>query len=132
MVTTAYVDASHASNKVTQRSHTGFVIFINKAPIYWFSKRQQTVESSAFFTEFIAMRSCIEEVRGLRYKLRMFGIPIDGDGQTHIFCDNQAAVNNCSKLESVLNKKHSSVAYHMVYLDASMENSIWRMHLQRD
>ena len=57
------------------------------------------------------MRSCSEEIRGLRYKLRMFGIPIDGP--THIFCDNQSVVNNCSKIESVLNKKHSSVAYHM-------------------
>ena len=109
--TTGYVDASHAPNKVTRRSHTGYVIFVNKAPVHWFSKRQPTVESSAFSAEFIAMRSCIEEVRGLRYKLRMFGVPIDGP--THIFCDNKSVVNNCQKLESVLNKKHSSVAYHM-------------------
>ena len=40
VVTTAYVDALHAPNKVTRRSHTGFLIFINKASIYWFSKRQ--------------------------------------------------------------------------------------------
>ena len=69
MVTTAYVDASHAANKITRRSHTDFVIFVNKAPIHWFSKRKQTVESSTFLAKFIAMRSCIEEVRGLRYKL---------------------------------------------------------------
>ena len=50
-------------------------------------------------------------MRGLRYKLRMFGVPIDGP--TFIFCDNESVVNNCSKLSSVLNKKHSSVAYHM-------------------
>ena len=60
----------------------------------------------------MAMRSCIEEVRGLRYKLRMFGIPI-GDEPTNIFCDNQSVVNNCSKIESLLNKKHTSIAYHM-------------------
>ena len=111
VVTTAYVDASHGANKMTRRSHTGFVLFVNKAPIHWFSKRQPTVESSAFSAEFIAMRSCIEEVRALRYKLRMFGVPIDGP--THIFCDNKSVVNNCSKVESLLNKKHSSVAYHM-------------------
>ena len=113
VVMTAYVDASHAANKITRRSHTGFIIFINKAPIIWFSKRQNTVESSAFSSEFLAMRSCIEEIRGLRYKLRMFGIPIHDEGPTHIFCDNQSVVKNCSKVESVLNKKHTSVAYHM-------------------
>ena len=32
---------------------------------------------------------------------------------THIFCDNETVVNKCSKIESVLNKIHSSVAYHM-------------------
>jgi len=70
---------------MTRRTHTGFVIFVNKAPIIWFSKRQQTVESSAFSLEFIAMKSCIEKIRGLRYKLRMFGIPIQDDGPAHIF-----------------------------------------------
>ena len=98
---------------MTRRSHTGFVIFVNKAPIIWFSKRQQTVELSAFLSEFIAMKSCIEEIRGLHNKLRMFGIPIQDDGQVHIFCDNQSVLNNCSNIESVLNKKHSLVAYHM-------------------
>ena len=44
----AYVDASHASNKKTRRSHTGYLIFINMAPIVWYSKRQRTVESSSF------------------------------------------------------------------------------------
>ena len=33
VTTTSYVDASHASNKVTRRSHTGYIIFVNKAPI---------------------------------------------------------------------------------------------------
>ena len=108
---TAYVDASHASNKKTRRSHTGFLIFINRAPIHWYSKRQQTVETSAFSSEFIAMKVCVETIRGLRYKLRMFGIPIDD--AAHIFCDNESVVNNCTKMESVLNKKHSSLAYHM-------------------
>ena len=113
VVTTAYVDASHGANKVTRRSHTGFVLFVNKAPVIWFSKRQQTVESSAFSSEFIALKTCIEEIRGLRYKLRMFGVPIHEDGPTHIFCDNESVVKNCSSIDSVLNKKHTSIAYHM-------------------
>ena len=35
MTMTAYVDASHAANKGTRRSHTGYVIFLNRAPILW-------------------------------------------------------------------------------------------------
>ena len=34
----AFVDADHTGNKVTRRSHTGFIIFMNMAPVYWYSK----------------------------------------------------------------------------------------------
>jgi hypothetical protein len=109
---TAFVDASHAANKVTRRSNTGFIIFINRAPIIWYSKRQNTVESSTFSSEFIAMKACMESIMSLRFKLRMFGVPINGPAD--VLCDNQSVVNNTSKIESVLNKKHSSIAYHAV------------------
>jgi hypothetical protein len=47
-----FVDANHAGNKITRRSHTGILIFLNRAPIIWFSKAQKTVESSTFGSEF--------------------------------------------------------------------------------
>ena len=60
----------------------------------------------------MAMKVCMEHIVALRYKLRTFGVPLDGP--TDVLCDNQAVVNNTSKFESVLNKKHSSIAYHAV------------------
>ena len=107
---TAFVDASHAQDKVNRRSHTGYIIFINRAPILWYSKKQNTVESSAFSSEFIAMKTCSEAIIGLRFKLRMFGVPIGT--LANVLCDNESVVNNSTKLESKLHKKHSSVAYH--------------------
>jgi hypothetical protein len=50
----------------------------------------------------------------LRFKLRMLGIPIVEGHATNVFCDNESVVNNSTNVESVLNKKHSSVAYHYV------------------
>jgi hypothetical protein len=108
----AFVDADHAGDRLTRRSHTGIIIFINKAPIIWFSKRQNTVETSTFGSEFVAMKICTEMIEGLRYKLRMFGIPIDGP--TNVFCDNEAVVKNASVPESTLKKKHNAIAYHRV------------------
>lgn len=110
VTTTAFVDASHAANKITRHSHTGFIIFVNRAPIFWYSKRQNTVETSTFSSEFIVMKVCVEQITALRFKLRMFGIPVNSP--TDVLCDNQACVNNSSKVESVLNKKHCSLAYH--------------------
>ena len=42
----AFVDADHAGDTVTRRSCTGFIIFLNSAPIYWFAKKQTSVETS--------------------------------------------------------------------------------------
>jgi hypothetical protein len=43
-----FVDSDHARENFTRSSRTGFVIYLNMAPIVWFSKRQLTVESSVF------------------------------------------------------------------------------------
>jgi hypothetical protein len=64
---TCYVDADHAGCRVTRRSHTGILIFMQKAPIIWYSKRQNTVEASTFGSEFIAMKTAIEQVEAMRY-----------------------------------------------------------------
>ena len=108
--TTCFVDADHAGCRVTRRSHTGIIIFLNKAPVMWFSKRQNTVETSTFGSELIAARIAVEMIEGLRYKLRMMGVPIDG--ATNFFCDNNSVVQNVSRPESQLKKKHCAVAYH--------------------
>jgi len=81
------VDADHAANKITRRSQTGILIYINRAPITWFYKAQNTVESSKFGLEFVALRIAVEMVEALRYKLWMFGIPIEGP--TNVSCDNR-------------------------------------------
>ena len=47
---------------------------------------------------------------GLRYKLRMMGVPVDGP--TYIYGDNMSVVNNTSKPESTLKRKSNSVCYH--------------------
>ena len=115
---TAFVDADHASNRVTRRSHTGIIIMVNMAPIIWYSRRQNTVESSSFGSEFIAMRIAVDQIEALRYKLRMFGVPLSRTGEEPlpaiIYCDNQSVVTNASDALSKLNKKHNSIAFHRV------------------
>ena len=44
----AKVDADHASDTVTRRSRTGFMVFLNSALVYFTSKKQLSVESSTF------------------------------------------------------------------------------------
>lgn len=109
---TCFVDADHAGNTVTRRSHTGVLIFVNNAPIISYSKRQNTVESSTFGSELVAMRIARDMIVALRIKLKMFGVPIEGPAD--VLCDNQGVVKNTSIPESTLNKKHNSINYHVI------------------
>lgn len=90
----------------------GHIIYLNCAPISWYSKAQSTVESSTFGSEFVALRILIKMLKGLRYKLRMFGIPIDGPA--NVFCDNKSVVMNSTVPTSNLKKKHNSIVFHRV------------------
>ena len=110
VVMSCFVNADHAGCCITWRSHTGIIIFANQAPILWFSKQQNSVKLSMFGSEFVAMRIAIDMIEGLRYKLRMMGVKLQGT--CNVFCDNNAVVLNLSVPESVLKKKHAAVNYH--------------------
>ena len=122
-VISAYVDSDHAGDAVTRRSRTGFIIYLNNAPIFWFSKKQGGIETSSFGSEFIAMKQCCEYIRGLRYKLRMMGVPVDGPA--YIFGDNKSVLANSSQPDSVLKKKSNSIAYHYVREGSATDE--WRV-----
>ena len=109
---TCFVDADHAGNRITRRSHTGVIIFVNMSPIIWYSKRQNTVETSTFGSEYVALRIAVELIESIVYKLCMFGVSIEGAAR--VLCDNESVVKSSSYPESTLKKKHCSVAYHKV------------------
>ena len=108
----AKVDADHTSDTVTRHSRMGFLFYLNCALIYWWSKKQNSVESSSFGSEFIAMKQCCEYVRGLRYKLRM--MVISCDDPMFIYGDNQSVLADTTIPDSMLKKKSQSIAYHFV------------------
>ena len=107
-----FCDAAHANDHVTRRSTTGLVIFILGTLILWYSKRQNTIETSTFGSEFVALRIAVELIEALIDKLRMLGVPVEGP--TNVLCDNKSVVTNSTEPASVLKKKHNAIAYHKV------------------
>ena len=71
-----FVDTDHDSENVTRRSRSGYIVFLNSAPIYWNSKKQTSCDTSTFGSEFVALKQSTEYISGFRYKLRMFGITV--------------------------------------------------------
>jgi hypothetical protein len=115
---TAYVDSDHAGDTITRHSRTGIFIYVQNAPIVWYSKKQTSIETSSFGSEFSAMKTAVEMVEGLRYKLWMMGVPIDG--ACRVKADNMSMVKNSSVPASQLKKKSNSIAFHYVRERAAM------------
>jgi hypothetical protein len=118
----AKVDADHAADTTSRRSRTGFLVYLDCSLVYWMSKKQASVESSSFGSEFVAMKMCCEYIRGLRYKLRMMEIPCDGPA--YISGDNQSVLANTTIPDSTLKKKSQSICYHFVREGAARDE--WR------
>ena len=102
-----YVDAKHAGKLANRRSHSGIIIYVNNAPIVWYSKIQNIVEYSSFGSEFVALVISTETVEALSYKLRCFGLPVEVPAE--VFYDSISVVNNSIIPTSVLNKRHISI-----------------------
>ena len=107
-----FVDADHAGNQITQRSHTDVLLFICCALITWYSKQQNTVKTSTFGSEFIAAKLATEMIQAYIYIHCRIGIPIDGP--MNMFCDNKAVVRNSTMPEPTSKKKHVAICYHCV------------------
>ena len=61
------------------------------------------------------MKTAVEMAEGLRHKLRIMGVPINGPCENNVKADNMSMVRNSSIPESQLKKKKSnSIACHYV------------------
>ena len=108
----AFVDSDYTEDTVTRRSRTGFLVKLNSAPIYRLPKKQSVIETLSFGSELMAMKYCCEYICGLRYKLKMMGVFVNGPA--YIFSDNKLVLSNESIPDSVLWKKSNSIAYHCI------------------
>jgi hypothetical protein len=101
-----FVDSDDAGDQVTRISGTRFIQMVNMETIIWHSKKQGSIESSEFRSEFVGMKVAMEAYRALRYMLLLMGVPIDGP--TFLYWDNKSVVYNTTDPESMLKKKSIS------------------------
>ena len=85
VATTSFVDSSHESNKVMWRSHSGHILFVNRAPVKWLSQRQQTVETSVFHHNLSQWNTAlsISSIYGSRSACLVYRLP--GREHQHMF-----------------------------------------------
>ena len=109
---THYSDANLYHDMMTGRSVTGILHFMNKTPIEWYSKKQPTVETATYGSEFIAARTCVEHIVDLRNYLRYLGVPIRE--QSYMFGDNKTVIDGSTIPHAKLHKRHNALSFHRV------------------
>jgi hypothetical protein len=112
VVITSYWDANLYHDMITGRAVTGVLELLNKTPIDWYTRRQATVETATYGSEFVAGRTAVDRAIDLRLTLRYLGVPVKG--KTIMFTDNQSVFINASLPHSPLKKRHQALSYHRV------------------
>ena len=68
------------------------------------------------------MKQGVEELHGIRYKLRMMGVGIDGP--TYVCGDNMSVIHNTSTPEFGLKKRSNSICYHFIHKAVAMKECL--------
>ena len=110
--TSTFKDANLFHDHVTGRAVSGILHFLNQMPFDWYSKKQATVETATYGSEFGAGRTAVQQIRAHRQFLRYLGVPIEG--KAYLFGDNESVIKSGSIPHSMLSKRHLALAYHYV------------------
>jgi hypothetical protein len=110
--TSTYADANLLHDRITGRSCSGILHFLNQTPRDSFSKRQNQVETAIYGSEFMTGRQAVEQIIDILYTLRMFGVPIDGP--SWLLGDNQSVVTSSTLPYSTLSKRWNALSYHRI------------------
>ena len=112
VTTTTTMDANLNHCLATGKSLTGCLHFVNKTPVDWYSKKQATVETATYGSEFVAAKTATEQIMDIGQTLRYLGAPITT--KSFLFGDNRSVVTSATLPHSTLTKRHNILAFHRV------------------
>ena len=110
--TTHYVDANLHHDLATGKAVTAILHFLNQTPIDAYTKRQSTVETATYGSEFVAARTAVDQIIDIRTTLRYLGVPIRD--KSYMFGDNRSVVTSSTIPNSTISKRHHLASYHRV------------------
>ena len=86
--------------------------FVNKTPVDWYSKKQSTVETATYGSEYTSARTCVEQILDLRNTLRYLGVPVRL--KSYMFGDNRSVVDSSMTPHAKIHKRHVALSFHRV------------------
>ena len=97
---------------ITGCSVTGIIHLVNEIPIGWYSKKQGTVETTNYGSDFFAARITTEQVIEFCLTLRYLGVPLNK--KAYMFSDNKYVVDSSTCSHSKLHKLHTALSFHRI------------------
>ncbi|GJU31860.1 ribonuclease H-like domain-containing protein [Tanacetum coccineum] len=107
-----YLDADWAGCPTTQRSTSGYYVFLGNNLLSWSSKRQPTLSRSSADAEYRGVANTIAETCWLRNLLRELHTPLSS--ATLVYCDNVSAVCLSSNPIQYQRTKHIEIDIYFV------------------
>ena len=91
---------------------TGILHFLDKTPVDWYSKKQNTSERATYSSEYLCCRTCIEQIVDLRNMLWYLGVNLQD--KCYVFGDNKSMINSLTVPHARLHKQHNILFYYYV------------------
>ena len=109
---TSHFDASLMHDVLSGKSVTGIIHYFNGFPVETYCKKPPTIECAIYGAEFIAGRTCFEQIIELCNYLQYLGVPINK--KKFVFGDNKTMIKSSKFPASQLRKRHHILSYHFV------------------
>ena len=110
---TTYKDANLYHDLMTGHAVTGVLHFVKQTPSDSYTKKQETVKTATYGSEFAVARTAIQQIAGLRQALQYLGVPIRES--CYLFRDNESVIKSSTVPRSQLSKRHHALAYHFTH-----------------
>ena len=106
------MDANLHHDLATGKAVTAALHFLNQTPIDAYTKRQSTVETATYGSEFVAARTAVDQIIDICTTLRYLGVPIRD--KSYMFGDNRSVVTSSTIPNSTISNTHHLASYHRV------------------
>ena len=107
-----FVDASHTDDKLDRKLVKGILIYVGDMLIKSISRRQKSVATSTFLSEFLVLQTAVEEAKSMRLLLQSIGVPIKGPINIH--SDSESVLRSAANPGNELKRKHVTISYSLV------------------
>lgn len=108
-------------NILTGKACTRIIHFLNKIPIYWYSKKQARFKTATYSAEKCACCTCIEQIVDLQNTLQYLGVNLNS--KICVFGDNESMIK--SSQSCMLVYTNVTTPYHITMSEVWSHQVSW-------